>query len=154
MPDLTGKRLGKLVVIEKTEARDSSGCIIWRCKCDCGKRISFGWHKLRRIKNPSCGCSDSWAQKMRGSNGAHYHTSGRQTSSTFNAWHNMVQNCTNPKAPGYAKCGGSGITISDRWLKFSNFLDDMDEKPEGHKLCIKTKKWVAKTKTNNMKGNK
>ena len=34
--DLTGKRFGKWTVLEKTELRNASGAIYWKCKCDCG----------------------------------------------------------------------------------------------------------------------
>jgi len=37
--DLIGQRFGRLVVLEKTDKRDKSGCFIWKCKCDCGNII-------------------------------------------------------------------------------------------------------------------
>ena len=33
--DLTGKRYGRLTVIEKTDQR-ANGSVVWRCQCDCG----------------------------------------------------------------------------------------------------------------------
>ena len=32
------QRFGRLTVIEKTDRRISNGCIIWKCKCDYGKK--------------------------------------------------------------------------------------------------------------------
>jgi hypothetical protein len=34
--NLIDKKFGKLTVIEKTDARASDGCIIWKCQCECG----------------------------------------------------------------------------------------------------------------------
>lgn len=36
---LEGKRFGKLVVIEKTEKRDTAGFVIYKCICDCGAEV-------------------------------------------------------------------------------------------------------------------
>lgn len=47
----------------------------------------------------------------------------------------MIQRCYNPKATGYAKYGGRGIAVCDRWrYSFKNFLDDMGERPKGKTL--------------------
>lgn len=45
-------------------------------------------------------------------------------------WLDMRNRCRNPKAPKYAKYGGRGITICDRWNSFENFLADMGPRPE------------------------
>lgn len=55
MKDLTGKRFGKLVVIEKTEHR-ISGSVAWLCKCDCGNKIEVSTRDLNRSAVKSCGC--------------------------------------------------------------------------------------------------
>lgn len=33
--DLSGKRFGKLVVLEETDQR-KYGRVVWKCRCDCG----------------------------------------------------------------------------------------------------------------------
>lgn len=45
--------------------------------------------------------------------------------SIYLAWINMRQRVKNPNHPDYKYYGGKGITICDRWGKFSNFLEDM-----------------------------
>ena len=47
----------------------------------------------------------------------------------YNSWRGMVQRCTNPKHMHYHLYGGRGITICDRWRLFTNFLQDMGDKP-------------------------
>jgi len=43
----------------------------------------------------------------------------------------MISRCTNQNYDRYADYGGRGITIEDvRWLKFSNFFNDMGERPK------------------------
>ena len=61
--DLTGKRFGKLVVIElnhKTQKTLANGNkksnYYWKCKCDCGKEVIKSGDSLRRGHTKSCGC--------------------------------------------------------------------------------------------------
>jgi hypothetical protein len=46
----------------------------------------------------------------------------------------MLGRCRNPRATGYARYGGAGVTVCDRWLSFENFLADMGERPSGFTL--------------------
>lgn len=57
--DLTGKRFGRLIVIERE--KDSalpSGQKrrMWLCKCDCGNEKIIGGNDLKRGNTKSCGC--------------------------------------------------------------------------------------------------
>lgn len=52
--DISGQRFGRLVAIEPTDER-KGGCVVWRCRCDCGNE------KLVPLSNlgtgvKSCGC--------------------------------------------------------------------------------------------------
>lgn len=52
--DLTGKRFGMLVVIERSRnMRDESG---WLCRCDCGNEKVIASYPLRKGKTVSCDC--------------------------------------------------------------------------------------------------
>lgn len=45
-------------------------------------------------------------------------------------WVAMITRCTNPKASNYARYGGRGIKVCDRWIKsYSDFLNDMGRAP-------------------------
>lgn len=50
---------------------------------------------------------------------------------TYNSWRAMVERCTNPKHICWEMYGGAGIKVCARWRKFSNFLEDMGERPAG-----------------------
>jgi hypothetical protein len=41
----------------------------------------------------------------------------------------MKRRCLKPERKEYANYGGRGITICERWMKFSNFIADMGMKP-------------------------
>lgn len=53
--DLTGKRFGKLVIIEATNQR-KNGNIVWKCKCDCGNIHYVTTNSLVSGNTQSCGC--------------------------------------------------------------------------------------------------
>jgi hypothetical protein len=53
--DLSGKRFGKLLVIEDTGKRASGNrCIIYRCRCDCGNYRDAISEALRRGFTTAC----------------------------------------------------------------------------------------------------
>jgi len=47
----------------------------------------------------------------------------------YKIWAGMKQRCLNINNPGYKNYGGRGISVCERWLTFSNFIDDMGERP-------------------------
>lgn len=52
----------------------------------------------------------------------------------YPVWASMVQRCTNPRDRSWARYGGRGITVCERWLKFDNFFADMGPRPAGHSI--------------------
>lgn len=61
---------------------------------------------------------------------------GRSFTPEHRSWTQLIQRCTNPNNPAYAKYGGRGITVCARWRNsFVDFLADMGERPSlGHSL--------------------
>ena len=53
--DLTGKRFGKLTVLEKTGEQEDRYWT-WRCRCDCGKETVINTKRLTRGTITHCGC--------------------------------------------------------------------------------------------------
>lgn len=46
----------------------------------------------------------------------------------------MRQRVQNPRHVKFHLYGGRGVTISERWQRFENFLADMGERPPGKSL--------------------
>lgn len=60
MDDLTGKKFGKLTVINRDfEKTDASKQAFWWCICDCGEKVSVGRSSLKSGATRSCGCLKS-----------------------------------------------------------------------------------------------
>jgi hypothetical protein len=49
-------------------------------------------------------------------------------------WRSMIRRCTEPTFPSYARYGGRGIKVCDRWLTFANYMADLGSKPESMSL--------------------
>lgn len=54
--DLTGKRFGKLVILEKA-GRNQNRATLWKCQCDCGNICEKSVGDLNAGFATSCGCS-------------------------------------------------------------------------------------------------
>ena len=52
--DLTGKKFGKLTVLEKAPSRNRK--VYWKCQCDCGNIIETRGDRLKEGRVKSCGC--------------------------------------------------------------------------------------------------
>lgn len=54
--NLEGKRFGRLTAVSPTEKRESTGCVKWLCKCDCGRETIVSVNALNMGNTKSCGC--------------------------------------------------------------------------------------------------
>lgn len=53
----------------------------------------------------------------------------------YKIWNQMIRRCTVENHQVYAHYGGRGIKVCNRWLEsFSNFYEDMGDKPEGKSI--------------------
>lgn len=59
---------------------------------------------------------------------------GRSTSPMYRAWTSMKQRCINKNSKMHYNYGARGIGICERWLRFENFLEDMNERPAGMEI--------------------
>lgn len=58
-------------------------------------------------------------------------THGMSGTLTYICWSNMKRRCQDSKHPNFPRYGGRGIALCERWETFSNFFEDMGEKPPG-----------------------
>ncbi len=54
--DLTGRRFGRLVVIERSDWPETSSAAYWRARCDCGNEVVVRSTSLLAGTTKSCGC--------------------------------------------------------------------------------------------------
>lgn len=98
----------------------------WRCRCECGAVtiVLSAW--LRSGNTRSCGCARSspiGTPRAPASAVSLSHKSERRK------WAVMWYRCVNPKSERYARYGGRGIRVADRWKSFDAFLEDMGPLP-------------------------
>lgn len=70
----------------------------------------------------------------RGDKGRLLQTHGMSKSPLFRVWYAMLERCENPKDKHFTYYGGRGITVSVEWHTFSNWYQDMGERPHGGTL--------------------
>lgn len=99
--DLSGKRFGKLTVIDIAEHIKGKH-IKWRCVCDCGTEIITAGVYLTNGKKTHCGCGKSFSYRL-------------AYPRIYSIWLNMKDRCTNVNNNHYKDYGGRGITICQEW---------------------------------------
>jgi len=119
--DLTGQTFGRLVAIGPNGRLN--GKVLWLCVCECWNFTIVSSDKLSSGHTKSCGClrQQAWT--------THSHTSEGTRSLTYKSWRSLKNRCKNPRATDWLRYGGRGIKVCDRWLDFTNFLEDMKERP-------------------------
>jgi hypothetical protein len=153
--DMTGMRFGRLLCIAPLGSTKTG--MVWECLCDCGKITQVVRGNLLSNNVRSCGCL--WAESRKANGEKIVHGHAKIQSSTYTSWEAMRQRCNNPHNDYYHRYGGRGIKICERWNEFSNFLEDMGERPPGKTLdrkdnnknyCKENCKWsTPKEQANN-----
>lgn len=121
--DLTGKRFGRLIVIQQAE-RSKTSQIQWLCKCDCGNNRIYTTSSLN-LRTKSCGCLHAEHIK----HPPQHKTHGLYKSPEHGVWLNMLSRCYNKKVACYPRYGGRGISVCRQWRQFSSFYSDMGPRP-------------------------
>ena len=110
--DLTGKRFGKLVVIERTEtpANVKAKRPYWLCLCDCGKETTVSGANLQSGVS-SCGCKRRESRPK-----THGCASHKKYNRLYHIWNGIKYRCYNEKSKDFPHYGGRGIKMCNEWL--------------------------------------
>ena len=60
------------------------------------------------------------------------HKHGLRNTRFYRIWKGVKQRCTKEYSTSYKDYGAKGVTISDEWLDFQNFMNDMHEGYKEH----------------------
>lgn len=112
--NLKGKRFGRLIVLERTDAKGRKGTY-WDCICDCGNQCSVLSGALVSGHTTSCGCYATEVSCRAKSHGL-CHTKEHAI------WKAIRQRCNDRNACNYYRYGGRGIKLCLEWQNFENFF--------------------------------
>lgn len=125
--DLTGRKFHRLLVVKKVEKNNR---VHWLCICNCGNERTVRTDGLTSGHAKSCGClqKEIVTKNIVAINTKH----GMSKSRIYNIYLRMKDRCLNETDPAYMNYGARGITVSERWMTFENFLVDMLGSYEEH----------------------
>ena len=92
----------------------------WQCICLCGTTRTIHADDVRRWRS-GCGCETRGGKRH-----------GLSLTPEYVSWNAAMTRCFKPKSKSYARYGGRGITMCERWRNsFEAFLTDMGPRPIG-----------------------
>jgi len=106
--NLIGEQYGKLTVLSQLPNKGKH--TIWSCKCSCGNVAAVASTHLRSGHTQSCGCH---REEVRVSSNT---THGVSDSPIYPIWLLILRRCYSEKDRLYARYGGRGIKVWDKWL--------------------------------------
>lgn len=107
--DLSGRRFGRLTVIQRMASNDANNKVVWLCQCDCGQQTVVIGSLLNTGRTKSCGCLIRERTIERSTKHGFRHTR------LYGIWCNMTSRCGNPKNQDWLDYGGRGITVCAEW---------------------------------------
>lgn len=126
-----GSQVGRLTVVGPPCVGPVRYKAYYNCRCNCGRLKIIGSDHLKSGHTLSCGCLHTESVARMGRSTRKH---GCTFTTTYASWCAMRRRCNDPKKHNYQHYGGRGIMICDRWATFSNFLEDMGERPVGMTL--------------------
>jgi len=118
--NLSGHKFGFLYVNKFLDI--INGQSLYECICDCGRIVEVKGKYLSNGDTRSCGC----LRKIKSAeNCRKLSTHGLSLHPLFKIWGSIKDRCLNPNCHAYKNYGGRGITISEEWLDFNTFFNDV-----------------------------
>lgn len=113
--DLTGRRFGRLLVLNRSENNTNYNKPKWICQCDCGNIVEIAGNCLTTGWTRSCGCLKAELDHKRTK--THGDTVSGKTTRLYTIWSDIKQRCLNKNNPAYPYYGGRGIRICNEWAE-------------------------------------
>jgi hypothetical protein len=114
-----------LTFSKEIKERSKDKHIKWLCKCDCGNESIYIATRVRNNKVFNCkSCVSKKQSEIKKTHGMKY-------TRTYNIWSGLKTRATNKKNKDAKKYCLNGIGVSNEWLKFENFYNDMGAAPDG-----------------------
>jgi hypothetical protein len=109
-PDLTGHKIGRLLVLNQSTTDKKLNAIVWDCLCECGTFTKSTTRQLTTGSKLSCGCYKSDMIIKRNKENA---THGLRNHHLYRIWRGMLNRCSGPNKYYYDK----GIKVCHEWKK-------------------------------------
>jgi hypothetical protein len=125
--DLTGRRFGRLTVLEFSH--NVAQYRHWRVRCDCGNEFTVRGSSLTSENTTQCKrCSELG---RRGNQHAKKHGHSANPTPTYQSWKAMWARLDNPNNASWKYYGEKGISAPESWRDYEVFLFEMKERPPG-----------------------
>jgi hypothetical protein len=110
-----------------TAVKKAASGFLCACICTCGQEVTFRASRITGYRSRFASCNINGHRF----NGTTRHGYARKfdVDPLFTIWVGMRQRCENPASGSYARYGGRGIKVCERWQLFENFLADMGTRP-------------------------
>lgn len=122
--DLVGHSFGSLVVTSFSHFKD--GRSMFKCTCSCGGAAVVSGNNLSSGNTKTCGSSEH----------PRYVKHGKTHSQVYKAWVRIKQRCLNPKCDDFKMYGSKGIKISEQFLDFTVFYNELGDPPLSGKWSV------------------
>jgi len=155
--DLTGKKYGKLTVIQLA-VDDIGKKKKWLCMCECGNRVIVAGSNLRSGHSTQCkGCQLKAINLKKIKH-------NKAKSKLYGVWGGMKNRCENPNSKSYKDYGAKGIKVCDEWHEAKQFITwalkngyaeglEIDRRDVNGDYSPSNCRWVSRLQNANNKGN-
>ncbi len=121
-----GEHFGRLTT-RSPSGETRGGRAQWLCACSCGGTKVVSASDLRTGNTVSCGC---YQREVMTRDRKHGYARRSGKTPEYLIYRGIIKRCDNSNEKCYARYGGRGINVCDRWRSdFVNFLVDMGPRP-------------------------